>query len=167
MGEEGANLRLAPVGRIVGRLVAPANEPIRGVTVRACTLVGGFECSGQGGLAEVACDGSGRFEIPAIAAGTLTLDLVFDPQTGTKLRTEPYHGLVLAAGTTTELTIPLRPTVRITGSFREQGKSRPIPGVVVALDGTFGGDHFAVTDSGGQLPGLHHSRELPALRLAN
>ncbi len=152
--EDATILRLAPVGRLMGRLVAPANEPIRGVTVRAATLVGGFEGSGQGGEAEVACDPSGRFEIPAIAAGMLTLDLIFDPRTGTGLRTEPYHGIILAAGTTTELTIPLRPTVRITGSFREQGTGRPISGVLVALNGMFGGDHFAVTDGEGKYQGF-------------
>ena len=122
--EDMTDLRLAPVGRLAGRLAAPANEPIRGVTVRAATLVGGFEGSGQGGEAEVACDTSGRLEIHALAAGMLTLDLVFDPRTGTKLRTERYHGIVLAACTTTELTIPLRPAVWITGSFREQGTGR-------------------------------------------
>ena len=83
------DLRLAPVGRFVGRLAGPANEPVRGVAVRASTLVDGYEGSGQEGLAEVACDASGRIEIPAIAAGLLTLDLVFDPRTGTRLRTEP------------------------------------------------------------------------------
>jgi Carboxypeptidase regulatory-like domain len=152
--EQAVDLRIAPVGRLVGRLVAPANDPIRGVTVRAATLVDGFEGSGQGGMAEVACDASGRFEIPALAAGMLTLGLIFDPRTGTRLRTEPYHGIVLAAGTTTELAIPLRPTVRITGSFREQGSSRPISGVLVRLNGMFGGDHFAVTYAGGQYQGF-------------
>jgi len=152
--DERADLRLAPVGRLVGRLAAPANEPIRGVTVRAIALVGGFEGSGRGGLAEVACDASGRFEIPAIAAGILELELVFDPRSDTGLRTEPDHRIVLAAGTTTELTIPLRPTVRITGSVREQGSSRPISGVLVSLNGMFGGDHFAVTDAGGQYQGF-------------
>jgi len=151
---QSAGLRLAPVGRFVGRLARPANEPVRSVTVRASTLVDGYEGSGQVGLAEVACDASGRFEIPALAAGLLTLDLAFNPRAGTKLRTEPYRGIVLAAGMTTELTIPLRPTVRVTGSFREQGTGRPIPGVLVSLNGRFGGDYFAVTDAGGQLQGF-------------
>ena len=147
------DLRLAPVGRFVGRLAGPANEPVRGVAVRASTLVDGYEGSGQEGLAEVACDASGRIEIPAIAAGLLTLDLVFDPRTGTRLRTEPSGGIVQAAGTTTELTIPLRSTVRITGSVREQGTSRPIAGGLVSLNGRLGGDYFAASDAGGQLLG--------------
>ena len=88
------------------------------------------------------------------AAGTLWLHLVFDPTTGTGLRTEPYHGIVLPAGKTTQLTIPLRPTFRIRGSFREKGSSRPIAGVLVALNGMFGGDDFAVTDAGGNFQGF-------------
>ncbi len=65
----GVTVTLAPVGRIVGRLVAPGGEPIRGVTVRAASQVGGYAGSGQTGSAVVACDPQGRFEIPAIAAG--------------------------------------------------------------------------------------------------
>ena len=42
----------------------------------------------------------------------------------------------------------------MTGSFREQGTSRPIAGVLVNLNGMFGGDHFAVTDAGGQFRGF-------------
>lgn len=149
-----AEIRLAPVGRFVGLLTAPANQPIQGVTVRASTLVDGYEGSGHGGLAEVTRDASGRFEIPAIAAGMLTLEIVFDPWSDMGLRTEPYRGIVLAAGTSTELTIPLRPTVKITGSFREQGTTRPIAGILVALNGMFGGDHFAVTNAGGNFQGF-------------
>ncbi len=87
--EHVTEIRLAPVGRLAGRLVAPANEPIQGVSVRARTLVGGFEGTGQGGLAEVACDAAGRFEIPAIAAGKLTLEFVFDTAMGPRMRNEP------------------------------------------------------------------------------
>ena len=121
---------------------------------------------GKAGLAEVACDASGRFEIPAIAAGMLTLELVFDPAAGTGLRTEPYQGIVLAAGKTTELTIPLRPTVRITGSI-------PRAGVKPANRRCSGGPErdvrrrpFRGDRCRGQVPGLHRARELPALWLA-
>ena len=104
---------LAPVGRIVGRLVAPGDEPIRGVTVRATTLVGGYAGSGQRGSATVACDPQGRFEIPAIAAGMLTLELQFDPAKGLPLRGEAPKHLIAKAGQSTEMTIPLRETVKV------------------------------------------------------
>ena len=60
--------------------------------------VGGFEGSGIAGEAEVACDPSGRFEIPAIAAGLLEIELIFDREKGTPLRGEAPRGLVLDSG---------------------------------------------------------------------
>ena len=78
--DHSARIALAPVGRVVGRLVPPGNEPIKGVTVRATTQEGGYEGSGRGGMAEVAVEESGRFEIGAIVAGTLEIELLFDPQ---------------------------------------------------------------------------------------
>jgi hypothetical protein len=70
-GDGKATIALAPVGQVAGRLIAPADfaQPIKGVKVRVGSKVGGFEGSGVSGEAEVACDPSGRFEIPAIAAG--------------------------------------------------------------------------------------------------
>ena len=68
---------LAPVGRVVGRLLPPGNEPIKGVTVRATTQEGGYEGSGRGGMAEVAVQDSGRFEIGAIVAGSSEIELAF------------------------------------------------------------------------------------------
>jgi len=52
-------------------------EPIRGVTVRATSQVEGYVGSGIRGTAAAACDDQGRFAIPAIAAGRVTLDLEF------------------------------------------------------------------------------------------
>ncbi len=153
-GDPAADLRLTPVGRLAGRLVAQGNEPIRGVSIKATTLVGGFAGTGRSGWAQAAADASGRFEIPAIAAGMLTLEVVLDPRAGARLCTEPHRGIVVADGTTTELTIPLLPSVRIAGSVQEQGTNRPITGALVQLDGMFGGDCFAVTDSGGKYEGF-------------
>ncbi len=103
-GVEGRSemIALAPVGRVVGRLVSPGNEPIRGVTVRATTQEGGYEGSGRSGMAEVPVQESGRFEIGAIVAGTLQIELAFDPRTGTTLRPETLGRIVVAAGKTTE-----------------------------------------------------------------
>ncbi len=91
---------LAPVGRVEGRLVAPGNEPIKGVMVKATTKVGGYAGSGQGGRAEVGCDAEGRFEIAEIAAGPLSLILMFDRENGTRLRGEPPRRLVVDASRT-------------------------------------------------------------------
>ena len=88
-------LALTPVGRIQGRLVSPHGEPIRGVTIRATTQVGGYAGSGQGGVARVACDEQGRFVIPAIAAGMMTLEPGVRPRAGhdvPQLAAEPDPG---------------------------------------------------------------------------
>jgi protocatechuate 3,4-dioxygenase beta subunit len=146
-------LMLTPVARIAGKLVATNQEPIRGVTVRASTVVGGFAGSGQRGSATAACDDQGRFEIPAIAAGVLTLELKFDPKTSLTRRGEAPKHLIARAGRTTEVTIPLRETVKLRGLVREKGSHKPIPGVKVVLNGQLGGDHFAVSDAAGTFSG--------------
>jgi hypothetical protein len=89
-GDRKTAIELARVGQVTGRLVAPAGfaQPITGVKVRVRSKVGGFEGSGVSGEAEVACDPSGRFEVPAIATGILTFDLVFDRGKGIALRGE-------------------------------------------------------------------------------
>ncbi|MFI5459602.1 MAG: hypothetical protein ACHRXM_29610 [Isosphaerales bacterium] len=144
---------LAPVGRVEGRLVAPRNEPIKGAMLRATTQVGGYAGSGQGGSAEVSCDAQGRFDIPAIAVGPLTLMLVFDRENGTPLRGEPPQKLLVSAGRATQVTIPLRPTIKVRGQYREQGTKRPIGGVKILLNGRFGGDRHAITGADGTWSG--------------
>ena len=149
-------ITLAPAGRVTGRLVSPGNEPIRGVTVRAASQVGGYEGSGQTGSAVVACDEHGRFEIPAIAAGMVTLDLEFEGPGATPLRGIGPKKLIVQAGRATEVTIPLRETVHVRGLVRQNGPdgtSRPIAGVKVILNGHNGGDRFAVTDGEGRFAG--------------
>jgi len=145
-------IALGPVGQVAGRLIAPADfaQPIKGVKVRVRSKVGGFEGSGILGEAEAACDSSGRFEIPAIAAGLLTFELIYDREQGTPLRGEPPRGLVLTAGSKVEITISLRPTVLVRGVVREKETKRPIAGVKLVINGRFGGDNFAVSDSEGK-----------------
>jgi hypothetical protein len=157
--DHSAKVALAPVGRVVGRLVPPGNEPIKGVTIRATTQEGGYEGSGRGGMADVAVEKSGRFEIGTIAAGTLRLKFVFVPQTGTTLRPEVPSRIIVAEEKTTELTISLLATVTVKGSFRERGTNKPIARLMAALNGRFGGDHFAVTGADGRYLGIYRARE--------
>ena len=146
-------ITLAPAGRVAGRLVAPGDEPISGVTIHATSQVGGYAGSGLVGVAEVPCDAQGRFEIAAIAEGTLTLTLKFDPGHSTSLRGEPPKRIVVTAGKTSDVVIPLRRTLKVQGLVREKGTNRPIPAVKVALNGQFGGDHRAVTGVDGTFAG--------------
>jgi protocatechuate 3,4-dioxygenase beta subunit len=148
-----ATVALAPSGRVVGRLVAPHGEPIQGVTIRATTRVGGYRGSGIAGTSAVPCDAQGRFEVPAIAAGVLVLELEFNRARGTTLRGEAPQKQIVKAGQTTEVSIPLRPTVAVQGLYREKGTGRPIPGVQVILNYHLGGDRFVVTDATGKFAG--------------
>jgi hypothetical protein len=142
---------LAPIGQVTGRLIAPADfaRPITGVRVSIRSKVSGFEGSGIAGEAEVTCDSSGRLEVHAIAAGLLTFELLFDREQAIALRGEPPRGLVLSAGSKVEMTVSLRPTVLVRGVVREKETKRPIAGVKLEINGRFGGDRFAVSDSSG------------------
>ncbi len=144
---------LAPVGRILGRLVAPSDERINEVTVRATSRVGGYAGSGHRGSATVVCDPQGRFEIPTIAAGMLRLELEFDPTRSLPLRGAAPKQVVVKAGRTTEITIPLRETILVRGLLREKGTNRPIVGAKAILNSYYGGDRFAITDAAGRYAG--------------
>ena len=152
----------APVGRVVGRLVAPGDEPIRGVTVRVTSQVGGYDGSGIVGSAEVVCDEQGRFEIPAIAAGMMALALEFDPEKGTTLRPWPISKILVRAGRTTEVAIPLHPTVKVQGMVREKATDRPIAGVKIRWAGLWDGFRFAVTGTAGTYRAFSQREEVRA-----
>ncbi len=152
-GNRTITVTLANVGRVMGCLEAAQHEPIKGVMVRATTRVGGYVGAGQGGSAEVSCDAQGRFEIPAIAAGPLTLVLVFDREQSTPLRGEPPQKVLVTPGQTTQVTIPLRPTVKVRGQYHEQGTKQPIAGVKILLNAQFGGDRYAITGADGAFTG--------------
>ncbi len=150
-GNTSTTLTLAQVGRVAGRLVAPEGfaQPIQGVRIRVRSQVGGFDGSGISGEAEAACDASGNFEIPAIAAGLLTVEILFDREHGTPLRGEPPRGLVLRAGSSVEVAIPLRATVLVRGVVRDKETKKPVAGVKLVMNGEMGGDTFAISDAAG------------------
>ncbi len=154
--QDGANavtVTLAPVGQVEGRLVAPGNVPVAGVTIRATSLAGGHSGSGARGIATAACDEQGRFQIPAIAAGKVDLKLEFVPARDIPLRGADREGLDVKAGQVVEVAIPLRETMRVRGVVREGVTKRPIPRVKVSLNGYSGGDTFAMTDAEGRYAG--------------
>jgi hypothetical protein len=151
-GEKETIVTLAPVGCIKGRLVAPEGDTqgLVGVTIRVRSRVGGFDGSGRSSEALVSCDPSGQFEVPALAAGIVTFDLIFDRDKGVPLRGELTQRLVLRVGSKAEVMIPLRPSVRVSGIVREKGSGRPIAGVKLLINGRFGGDRCAVSNAQGK-----------------
>jgi hypothetical protein len=76
--DEAAIVSLAPVGRLFGRLTADEPTAVRHRKLRFTTWqVPGDESAG-GGVAEVVTDEEGRFDVPAVAAGSLSFELVED-----------------------------------------------------------------------------------------
>src|SRR5262249_58168096 len=99
--------RLASVGRLTGRVPGPAPGRARDVRIEATTSVNGpgragFEPEGH---AEVVIDEFGRLEVPALAVGKLRLTL--QPSDGSPERELPTPGVVIEAGKTCAVTIPL------------------------------------------------------------
>ncbi len=154
-------LRMRSAGGIRGRLVLPAGSQadLSTVQVRIATLRS--TAHGQeelwAGAAIVYPDQQGRFEIPAIAEGTIRV-FVTEPD-GFPYRSDTTpEGLIVSPGETSELVIPLRKAVRGTRLIREAKSKQPISGVRVLLEN----NHQQVsarTDANGQftaflLPGV-------------
>ncbi len=125
-------LQLRPVGRIVGQIQAGDPQAVRGLAVRIRTLADpSTALTGVGGFASVVSDDQGRFTVPAIASGMLSLsiDLRWDLPWRSLLPNRPP----VQPGTTTELTIPLKPAALVKGVVQEIGSGRPVAGVGVAV----------------------------------
>jgi hypothetical protein len=125
-------LQLMPVGRIAGQVQAGDLQAVRGLAVRIRTVSDpSAEVAGVGGWASVVTDDQGRFTVPAIAAGmpAMSVDLRWDlPWRGLPSRRPPVQ-----PGTTTEVTIPLKPAALVKGVVQEIPNGRPIAGVGVAV----------------------------------
>jgi len=125
-------LRLAPAGRVEGRIEAGDARAVRGLAVRMRTDADpSADVAGVGGLAWVVTDDQGRFSVPAIAAGTLAIS--FEQHWDLPWRGQAARRPVITPGTTTEVTIPLKRAVLVKGVVQEISSGRPVPGVGVAV----------------------------------
>ena len=88
-----------------------------------------------------------------MAAGMLDLALEFDAARSPPLRGPAPKHVVVKAGRTTEIAIPLRETVNVRGVLREKGTNRPIVGAKVILNSYYGGDRFTMADAAGRFAG--------------
>ncbi len=155
-------IRLEPAGRLAGRVVAEADKPVAGLTVRAETFPDGYDLGGTLGAATATTDANGRFEIPAIAAGrlVLTLDLRSRPDL-------PYRGLppanrLVEAGQTTNLEIRFKRAVHLEGVIRERATGSPIAGVspeIPDLAYRLGRNSRPVTDANGRFEGYMEGQQ--------
>ncbi|HEX7377865.1 MAG TPA: carboxypeptidase regulatory-like domain-containing protein, partial [Pirellulales bacterium] len=122
---------LAPVGTIHGRLTADDPRAIAAVPIWLATcLTAGDEAAG-GGLAEVVSGADGQFEVPAIAAGTLSVSADVPGDL-------PFYCLIIAdrplkEATTMELAIKLDRAVRAEGVVRDRDSGAPLSGAAVLL----------------------------------
>ena len=98
-------ITLKPAGRLTGRVQADDPSAARGLEVIAMTqpqAAAGPQMSGEG---RTTTDADGRFEMPALAAGKLALNVI--PAEGSKLRPKLPTELPIEPGKTTEVTIAL------------------------------------------------------------
>ncbi len=125
-------LSMEPVGRVEGVVTAPKRESVRGLVFTLWTI---GPTTGQiTGVATVTTDASGRFEVPAIARGTLMIDLIRDPKDAkpTLLPELPDRARVTPAETAT-INIPLAATVLVRGWIQTDDTHAPVPGALIAV----------------------------------
>jgi hypothetical protein len=117
-------IRLPPVGRVEGRLIADDPKLVRGVDIR-------MQTSGSG-RGHVVSDNEGRFVVPAIAEGTLIMDVPIGKNL--PFRAKLLEGLLTVRDAdATRVEIPIVPAVRVEGVVRAEGTGQPIPGATLLL----------------------------------
>jgi len=103
-------------------------------------------------MADVTTDDSGRFEIPAMAAGPLTFRLSTPHES--ELRFHLADPLIVTEGDTKELLLSLEPTVLVRGQVRVADTDRGLAGVEIALGhGTPHQMERAISDANGRFEG--------------
>jgi hypothetical protein len=137
-------IRLGPVGRIEGRILADKPEVVRGVRLALRTV--SYSHSQQPppwwpieGFAVVETDSRGRFAVPAIATGALEIGAAVDETLGLQPKLPEHYDVNLKAGQTTTVELPMIPTVPVRGSIRVQGTLEPVPKTEIFIQyGVFG-----------------------------
>ena len=131
----GCVIALKPAGRVTGRVLADDPSAARGLEVIAMMRPPASTRPQMNGNARTTTNAEGRFEIPAIAAGELALN-VFVPD-GSKLRPKLPDGLKVEPGKTIEVTIRLEgpPRERTVAGRIVDRKGQPIAGAVVFQTG--------------------------------
>jgi protocatechuate 3,4-dioxygenase beta subunit len=126
-------IRLRPTGRVSGRLVADDPTAVRGWSIYASTMPDDdpTERNSWAGTAEVTTDAEGRFTLPSLAAGKLSL--FFTPPDGCGYRLSPQPDQTLAAGGVVRVEVTLARAVRVEGVVRVKGGGPPIAGACVAV----------------------------------
>jgi protocatechuate 3,4-dioxygenase beta subunit len=131
-GDGVRSLTLWAAGRVEGRVTAGDPRAVRGLTLHLSTRADPSDDPLTGGFAEATTDEAGRFMVPTLAEGALTVKFV--PHLDLPFRgTFDAHPEV-EAGRTTRVEVPLKKGVHVTGVVREQGTGKPLAGALVRLD---------------------------------
>jgi hypothetical protein len=143
-------IALKPAGRLTGRVQADDPSAARGLEVIARTWSRATVGPQTMGDARTTTDAEGRFEIPALAAGQLALNV--RAAEGTKLRPRLPSGLTIQPGQTTEVTIPIEGPARertVVGRVVDHG-GHPVAGATVFQSGDSATRTEAETGSDGR-----------------
>ncbi|MFI5457341.1 MAG: carboxypeptidase regulatory-like domain-containing protein [Isosphaerales bacterium] len=154
--------KLEPIGRVAGRVVAGADKPVAGLRIRAQTFPEGYDLGGTVGSADVTTDETGRFAIPAIAAGRLVLMLDLRSRPDLPYRGLPPANHVVETGQTTTVDVRLKRAVRLEGVIRERTTGLPIAGVYPEIPDQAirpGGNAKVVTDALGHFEGYMEGQQ--------
>ena len=143
-----STLQLAPVGRIEGQVVAAQPELFRGMSVSITTrqrttaverkknLANSLQASGQ---AELHVDADGRFVVPAIAAGDVTLDAqIADERLPVRPRVIENDQVKVVPGRTTRIEISMEMLVKVHGLIRAKVTGKPVADAAIFVNS----DHF-------------------------
>jgi hypothetical protein len=122
-------MTLQACGRVVGRVVAEDPKTVAGLTIRVESA--GTQGGVSAGSAEVSTDRAGHFEVPAIAAGALTIRV--RTREGSPDLPARVIRRTLEAGRSLDVEIPLRRGVRVTGVALGASDGQPIAGVIVSV----------------------------------
>jgi len=128
-GAEGSVLpmvRLRAVGRVEGRVVSDRPEQCIGIKLRLLSDQN-LRINRQHiiGLAETATDEQGRFVVPAMAEGTLSIKDEIDRSGSLRAVLPPT--VTLESGETADVEIRLASGVLVTGLVRKQDTGEPLP----------------------------------------
>ncbi|HEV3340378.1 MAG TPA: carboxypeptidase-like regulatory domain-containing protein [Pirellulales bacterium] len=143
---------LRSAGRVRGRLISSEPDLIDGVAISLISISRDPARAAEAtiGSAVATSDKSGRFEVPAIAEGTIGYISV-ESKPGRPFLPDPPAETSLAAGQTANIEIPFRRAVQVRGVIRQETTGKPLADVSVSLsrEGA-GSSSSAITDSNGR-----------------
>jgi hypothetical protein len=142
-------LRLAPVGRIEGRIDASDTAMLAGIDVYLETETRDLYVPklSRNGFAKTRVDENGRFIVPAMAEGKLRLQFNWPNQSPVRPVLDEKEPVV-ANGTTSEILIREVPAVAVRGRLVAGEERRPVSGAVISAGNTgLGFGHSAPVES--------------------